>query len=305
MQGNENLSSLLSEPGKYPLVGPEKGEKPDDGIATFRDPNGSHRYVYYVGGRPVSGLQVMSRDGKTGHVANAYTHPDFRRRGHAKALVERARMDFEKLTWSTDRSEVGEAFVRKVNPTTAWVLKNCKFAKKTMAGLAGEWWIDDSGSALFADGDVGDYNHAMHAFEAALGVSLDSPDAPQMAPFDRLSPEAVTWLRSQGANEDAIMALAKGKDPRDYMVEKFNWIRIASNAATCWTFDQGALDRVANFACDEIENSGEVPEDAGSIYVEEFSTHKTWTIPYSMLCREGIQIDAVKYLSSGIGKFRQ
>ena len=36
----------------------------------------------------------------------------------------------------------------------------------------GEWWIDDSGQLTFADGDVGDTNHEMIAFYAALGLLL-------------------------------------------------------------------------------------------------------------------------------------
>jgi hypothetical protein len=31
--------------------------------------------------------------------------------------------------------------------------------------LSGEWWIDDYGGTTFADGDIGDYTHAMVAFE--------------------------------------------------------------------------------------------------------------------------------------------
>jgi len=40
-------------------------------------------------------------------------------------------------------------------------------------GISGEWWIDDSGSETFADGDAGDQNHEYVAFWSALGVDED------------------------------------------------------------------------------------------------------------------------------------
>lgn len=52
---------------------------------------------------------------------------------------------------------------------TAWVAKNCKFA-----ALRGEWWIDDSGFAEYADGDIGDQNHEAIALGSAFGIHEDS-----------------------------------------------------------------------------------------------------------------------------------
>jgi hypothetical protein len=38
----------------------------------------------------------------------------------------------------------------------------------------GEWWLDDSGSAQYADGDIGDVNHEGMAFQSALGVDEEA-----------------------------------------------------------------------------------------------------------------------------------
>lgn len=57
----------------------------------------------------------------------------------------------------------------------AWVRANCKFAQANW--LHGEWWIDDFGESMFADGGISDYNHEMLAMEAVLGVNLE--DGPQ------------------------------------------------------------------------------------------------------------------------------
>lgn len=43
-----------------------------------------------------------------------------------------------------------------------------------MSLISGEYWIDDSGNTTFADGDVGDAGHELIAFEAALGLDLES-----------------------------------------------------------------------------------------------------------------------------------
>ena len=40
----------------------------------------------------------------------------------------------------------------------------------------GEWWIDERGELTFADGDVGDANHEMIAFYAALGGAWEDEE---------------------------------------------------------------------------------------------------------------------------------
>lgn len=93
------FAKLLAPRGGYPGVGPERGPSrpPANGIARYVDPFGSHRYVRYVAGEPVAGLQVMSRDGRQATIANVYTAPGERRRGHASVLLARARRDFERV----------------------------------------------------------------------------------------------------------------------------------------------------------------------------------------------------------------
>lgn len=183
---------------------------------------------------------------------------------------------------------------------SSWISSNCKFA-----GLSGEWWIDDLGYAEYADGDVGDYNHAMLAMGSILGVDLESAEE-DILPFEAFSPEQIQWLRDNGAEEDGIEALKDGADPRDIAIEKLGWIRVAGDNATCRVFDQEAFDRLADFACNELSEMGLSEAGFGqeSIYVEQVSDHSTWDIPYSLLCRPGANVDAVKHLVSGVGQFR-
>ena len=176
--------------------------------------------------------------------------------------------------------------------------------RRRFAALSGEWWLDEMGTEQYADGDVGDYNHAFAALGSALGVDLEDPSAPEIIAFDPLSQEAVQWLLDNGASPEAVEYFKDGADPRDYAVERMGWIRMAGDNAQCWNFDQDALERMADFACNQLEEMGLDPAQSGSLYVEEGSTGGTWDVQYSLLCRPGIQVDAVKHLSSGMGKFR-
>lgn len=113
---SDDLSTLLADRGRYPGVGVEAGRAVRDGIALYRDPYGSFRYVLYDAGEPVGGLQVMSSDGKHAVIANVYVVPSRRRHGVASALLERARRDFKSVRHADDQhlSEAGRAFAQAV-----------------------------------------------------------------------------------------------------------------------------------------------------------------------------------------------
>ncbi|MHA2279757.1 MAG: hypothetical protein ACXAC5_02520 [Promethearchaeota archaeon] len=94
---------LLAPPGEYPGVGQEQGQPVHDGIARYVDEFGSYRYVYYVNGNPVSGLQVVSRDGKTATIANVFTLLLERRQKYATMLLAQAQQDFEVVEHAKDK----------------------------------------------------------------------------------------------------------------------------------------------------------------------------------------------------------
>ena len=111
LEGNEGLSYLVGKPGEIDQIGEEAGLVKKDGISVLKSPEGSYRYVFSQGGRIVSALQVLSKDGKKGVAANVYTAPEFRRQGLASQLLEKARSDFESIEMSDDLSQAGQAFV--------------------------------------------------------------------------------------------------------------------------------------------------------------------------------------------------
>ena len=108
-----DLSWLLLPPGAplvMKLLGEETGKPRKKGLARFKTPLGSTRYVWYIAGEPVAGLQVMSRTGYYGVVANVWTDPSRRRRGYARRLLVAARKDFPGGVGHSDVTEAGAAW---------------------------------------------------------------------------------------------------------------------------------------------------------------------------------------------------
>jgi ribosomal protein S18 acetylase RimI-like enzyme len=110
-----DLAYLLGPAGSIPQIGPERqvGD-PSHGSVKFLSPHGSYRYVQYVDGKPASALQIVSRDGINGQVANVYTLPEYRKQGLARGLLDRARRGFESITHSKDLSSLGAIWKGKV-----------------------------------------------------------------------------------------------------------------------------------------------------------------------------------------------
>lgn len=108
------LQALLAPPGENPTIGPETGEATADGIVRLDSPHGSTRYLLYVSCEPVSGLQVVSRDGRHATIANVFTVPAHRRQGLAAMLLATAKHDFETVTHSTALSREGALWSRGV-----------------------------------------------------------------------------------------------------------------------------------------------------------------------------------------------
>ena len=119
-EGNENLAYLLDRDVR--AIGPERAAAPPaPDIRLLISPYGSYRYVGLENGRPVSALQIISRDGGVrGTIANVYTTPFARRRGWAARLLEAARRQFREVKHSDDLSPAGSAWKGSVrDPETA------------------------------------------------------------------------------------------------------------------------------------------------------------------------------------------
>ncbi len=106
------LDAVLAEPGQNPGIGDEKEKKITPEISMLVSPYGSYRFIYRKGGKIVSGLQVVSRDGKHATTANVKTHPDFLRQGLARELLGVARKKFKRVDHSEHLTGPGEKFAQ-------------------------------------------------------------------------------------------------------------------------------------------------------------------------------------------------
>lgn len=107
-----DLSYLLLPKGQVPQIGLEKGRSKKNGIAKYKSPNGSYRYVLTVNNTIISALQIVSQDGIIGYVANVFTDKNFRRRGLARKLLDEAKKDFKGIEHSKHLSELGKLWIK-------------------------------------------------------------------------------------------------------------------------------------------------------------------------------------------------
>lgn len=107
------LRLLLSPVSECPMIGPEMGLFERDGVSYVFNQYGSVRYVYCAAGQPVAALQIMVGAGKA-VATNAYTNPEFRRKGLATELAKRAAADIPGLEFSDERSADGQAWVASI-----------------------------------------------------------------------------------------------------------------------------------------------------------------------------------------------
>ena len=163
-------------------------------------------------------------------------------------------------------------------------------ARENPAVLRGEWWIDNTGSTTYADGDVGDYNHEAIALEAALGVDLESVEpeiAGKLASYDFDDPGVAAYLTEQDADRDFLDWYARHprSDARDYALEHMGWIRVKGDNFELWELTDEALRRIQN--SDIWENADLEGEDAEtadhSALIEEKSTGRYWDVPLAVL----------------------
>lgn len=112
--GQVGLKSLLNHRSECYMIGDEIILRTAPPIEVWQSEHGSYRYVLLDQGEVVSCLQLVSRDGKTGRIAQAYTREGQRRKGFVTRLYQVAKEDFNRIDMSTDVSESGDAFQRSL-----------------------------------------------------------------------------------------------------------------------------------------------------------------------------------------------
>ena len=170
---------------------------------------------------------------------------------------------------------------------------------ETALGISGEWWCDPHGHLTFADGDVGDYNHAAVVLEeivnlwcGILGVDnelgygytdfriglADGVDGPFGSAIEALAENAgvdpydfevydyiKNKLMEDGRSRQEVDAMSDvlndRLDPREFCIGFWGWIRIAGNNAELPNLSRAVLKRAGGAFLDILFEDGEEPTD--------------------------------------------
>jgi hypothetical protein len=141
--------------------------------------------------------------------------------------------------------------------------------------LRGEWWIDDSGNAQFADGDVGDMNHEMvvidgltRTFLNALDIDLNDEyfgtldnyqdniemvmkEEGEEGDWEDFVREQTRHLFPKGVRGDrqhecAFATVLGRSDARNYGLEFQGWIRVHGNNIQTYDMNKEVLGRIGD-----------------------------------------------------------
>ena len=107
--------------------------------------------------------------------------------------------------------------------------------------LRGEWWIM-GGQAIFADAEVGDYNHSGVVIETIL----DNHELPDTTDMEDLKKEGLQSLLKRGFSQDEIDVILEKVDARDYGMKNLGWKRVHGNNVQTQTLTTSDLQDISN-----------------------------------------------------------
>lgn len=112
------------------------------------------------------------------------------------------------------------------------------------AKIMEEYWIDEYGQAYFADGDIGDMNHELYVIKKIIEDKLDI-DYEDYDFYDIMNMNTEELI-NKGFDNEEIMILKNKKDPREYAIKKWGWIRGIGNNLQIWKIDDRVIRNIAN-----------------------------------------------------------
>lgn len=105
-KGYEGLNYLLDE--YTDTIGYEIKIPLGNSVYLYKSDVGSYRFIKSLEGKNISAIQIMYRKGQQPYATNAFTLPNYRRKGIALELLKKAEIYFEQpLNLSNDVSELG------------------------------------------------------------------------------------------------------------------------------------------------------------------------------------------------------
>lgn len=240
-----------------------------------------------------------------------------------------------------DYSDVGSV-VKKLIVTKPYIQKFIKETNIPMSGMMssfltkflesdkpiktaqiyGEWWIDATGNAIYADGDIGDLNHVAYAEEHARHLLdknghidgylteqaiqirdklIEKEQNKDDEHIEKLKRALNSLISSDTENfvlsymdemkelgltpidfDLLMMATGHHKDPRQYAMKKWGWKRVAGKMIETWTLTQNDLKLISRGLEDIFQE--EYDTDSIKVDIEVSSTNKTYRdIPISVI----------------------
>lgn len=168
----------------------------------------------------------------------------------------------------------------------------------------GEWWIDDTGMAQYADGDVGDLNHEAMALQAILAeydIDVEDPETPEFWP-GHLTKDDERWLVKHGMPKKMARALQEAADVRELMIEHRGWIRLAGSAAEVWKWNDETLSALRSGISEAwLQDAWEDldPEEMEtSVQVEEAKSRKVFDVPLKALMDDRYDAESLRRLGA-------
>lgn len=162
-------------------------------------------------------------------------------------------------------------------------------------GLDGEYWFDESGNTMYADGDIGDKNHESYVVEQCLGIVLNYFDlnfdefstiesyeeeildtiVDEMELDDEQKYEIrqelendpasaiIKYLEQKGveyASDIVLNAYGSTRDAREFAIKAWDWSRVAGDSIETRELTREKLIIIARGISNALDEEGKVYE---------------------------------------------
>lgn len=183
------------------------------------------------------------------------------------------------------------------------------YKKLKFEEVSGEYWIDDSGMSMYADGDIGDYNHEAYVIETVRNQIMEDEedwdewkkktaqekfeqemDAVRGIPEEehrvqeefKKTPEEFLFkeLRERGISDEDYAITEGFGDAREYAMKKWGWKRLQGDNVESWTLTKWDLETIARGLWEAYDEEAE--KETYNLYI--YGTGKWYSdIPYDLI----------------------
>ena len=166
-----------------------------------------------------------------------------------------------------------------------------------LAQFSGEYWIDDTGNAIDADVEIGDYSHESYVMEQIRhevadlayekGLTENNHSNDDFVDWDMFSQEVENNTKDSiydtllkiGLNKEQLDIAFEQGDARAYAMEHWGWKRLEGSNVETWTLTPNDMDTIASGLYNAYNES--VENQSFTIYV--YSTNQTLDMTYEQL----------------------